>query len=143
MKYFARAERFTFERPRGTLKLDSRSIGKLASKARRRSQQSQSTPGGKATQSTRMAPGFYNALYSHTMELVMKEVMCIHSTPTESQFNRDSGYELADYWITLNQKLNGGALVEAPSASDGRTHSITQLYPLGRNRPCPASFCYR
>ena len=61
---------------------------------------------------------------SHTMELVMKEAMCIQSTPTDSRFNRDSGYELLDCWIALNRKLKGGALVGAPRTSAGRTRSI-------------------
>ena len=34
---------------------------------------------------------------SHTMELVMKEALCIQSTPADSRFNRDSGYELYIY----------------------------------------------
>ena len=33
---------------------------------------------------------------SHTMELVMKEALCIQSTPADSRFNRDGGYELPD-----------------------------------------------
>ena len=49
----------------------------------------------------------------------MKEAMCIQSTPTDSRFNRDSGYELPDCWIALNRKLKGGALVGAPRASAG------------------------
>ena len=61
---------------------------------------------------------------SHTMELVMKEAMCIQSTPTDSWFNRDSRYELPDCWIALNRKLKGGALVGASCASAGRTRSI-------------------
>ena len=52
----------TLEGPRCVLKLDSRSIGKLASKAIPRSQPSQSMLGWKATQSTGMASGFYSAL---------------------------------------------------------------------------------
>ena len=60
---------------------------------------------------------------SHTMELVMKEALCIQSTPKDSRFNRDSGYELPDCWIALNRKLKGGALVGAPRASAGRTIS--------------------
>ena len=31
---------------------------------------------------------------SYTMGLVKKEALCIQSTPLESRFNRDSGYEL-------------------------------------------------
>ena len=53
---------------------------------------------------------------SHTMELVMKEAMCIQSAPTDSRFNRDRWYELPDCWITLNWKLKGGALVGATYA---------------------------
>ena len=48
---------------------------------------------------------------SHTMELVMKEALCIQSTPTDSRFNRDGGYELPDCWFTLNRKLRGGAII--------------------------------
>ena len=62
---------------------------------------------------------------SHTMEVVMKEAMCILSMPIDSRFNHDSGYELPDCWIALNRKLKGGALVGAPCASAGHTHSIT------------------
>ena len=47
----------------------------------------------------------------------MKEAMCIQSTPTDSRFNRDSGYELPDCWIALNRKLKGGALVGAKHVS--------------------------
>ena len=39
---------------------------------------------------------------SHTMELVMKEALCIQSTPADSRFNRDGGYELPDCWFALN-----------------------------------------
>ena len=46
-----------------------------------------------------------------TLELVMKEALCIQSTPTDSRFNRDGGYELPDCWFVLNRKLRGGAIV--------------------------------
>ena len=37
---------------------------------------------------------------SRTVELVMKEAFCIRLTPEDARFNRDSGYELSDCWIT-------------------------------------------
>ena len=43
---------------------------------------------------------------SHTMELVMKEAMCIQSTPTDSRFNRDSGYELHLHFSVFPQPTN-------------------------------------
>ena len=61
---------------------------------------------------------------SHTMELVMKEEMCIQSMPTDSRFNRDNGYELPDCLIALNRKLKGGALVGAPGAHAGLRNYI-------------------
>ena len=53
---------------------------------------------------------------SHTMELVMKEALCIQSTPPDARFNRDSGYELPDCWVALNRKLKGGASAGARRA---------------------------
>ena len=41
----------------------------------------------------------------------MKEALCIQSTPADSRFNRDGGYELPDCWFALNRKLRGGAIV--------------------------------
>ena len=44
---------------------------------------------------------------SRTMELVMKEALCIRLTPEDARFNRDSGYELPDCWITTLRRLGG------------------------------------
>ena len=41
----------------------------------------------------------------------MKKALCIQSTPADSHFNRDSGYELPDCWFALNRKLRGGAII--------------------------------
>ena len=41
----------------------------------------------------------------------MKEALCIQSTPADSRFNRDGGYELPDCWFALNRKLRGRAIV--------------------------------
>ena len=60
---------------------------------------------------------------SHTMELVMKEALCIRSMPTDSHLNKDSGYELPNCWIALNRKLKGRALTGAPHTSAGHTHT--------------------
>ena len=46
---------------------------------------------------------------NHTMELVMKEALCIQAKPANACFNRDSRYELPACWIALNKKLKGGA----------------------------------
>ena len=62
---------------------------------------------------------------SHTMELVMKEALCIQSTPADSLFNRDSGYELPDCWFALNRKLRGGAIVGHHAPLTRRMSSIT------------------
>ena len=64
---------------------------------------------------------------SHTMELVMKEALCIQSTPADSHFNRDSGYELRDCWLVINWNLRGKAIIghHAPCTCAGRTCRIT------------------
>ena len=62
---------------------------------------------------------------SHTMELVMKEALCIQSTPADSRFNRDGGYELPDCWFALNRKLRGGAIVGHRAPLTGRMRSTT------------------
>ena len=46
---------------------------------------------------------------NRTMELVMKEVLSIRTTPEDTRFNRDNGYELPDCWIATFKKLKGGA----------------------------------
>ena len=38
---------------------------------------------------------------SRTMELVVKEALIIHTTPEDTRFNRDNGYELPDCWIAI------------------------------------------
>ena len=60
-----------------------------------------------------------------TMELVMKEALCIQSTPADSRFNRDGGYELPDCWFALNRKLRGGAIVGHHAPLTGRMRSTT------------------
>ena len=62
---------------------------------------------------------------SHTTELVMKEALCIQSTPADSRFNRDGGYELPDCWFALNRKLRGGAIVGHRAPLTGRMRSTT------------------
>ena len=44
---------------------------------------------------------------SRTMELVMKEALCIMLTPEDTHFNRDNEYKLPDYWITTLRRLGG------------------------------------
>ena len=58
---------------------------------------------------------------NHTMELVMKEALSIRTTPKDVHFNRDSGYELPDCWITTFKKLHGGASL----SSARRRHAHT------------------
>ena len=59
---------------------------------------------------------------SHTMELVMKEALCIQSTPADSRLG---GYELPDCWFALNRKLRGGAIVGHRAPLTGRMRSAT------------------
>ena len=65
---------------------------------------------------------------NHTMELVMKEVLSIRTTPEDTRFNRDNGYELHDCWIATFKKLKGGASL----SSARRRHALTGA----RDRPC-------
>ena len=67
--------------------------------ARPTSQRSPNMLGQKTTPSTGGTKILQRA--SHTMELVMKEALCIQSTPADSRFNRDGGYELPDCWFAL------------------------------------------
>ena len=46
---------------------------------------------------------------NRAMELVLKESLSIRTTPEDTRFNRDSGYELPDCWIATYKKLKGGA----------------------------------
>ena len=55
---------------------------------------------------------------SRTMELVVKETICIRTTPESSHFNRDGDYNIPDCWITAYRKLRGGT-------STGHTHPTT------------------
>ncbi len=54
------------------------------------------------------------------MELVLKESLSIRTTPEDTCFNRDSGYELPDCWIAMYKKLKGGASLS--SAHGARTN---------------------
>ena len=47
-------------------------------------------------------------------ELVLKEALCIQTTPEGNRLNQDEGYEVPGYWITTMKKLGGGA---------GRSHA--------------------
>ena len=49
---------------------------------------------------------------SQTMELVVKEAICMWMTPESSYFNRDSGYDKPDCWIVTYKKLRGGTCVD-------------------------------
>ena len=52
---------------------------------------------------------------SRTMELVIKEALCIRMTPESSYFNRDDGYDIPHCWITTYKKLRGGTLAAVPT----------------------------
>ena len=45
---------------------------------------------------------------SQAMELVVKEGICIRTTPESSHFNRDGRYNTPDCWIATYRKLKGG-----------------------------------
>ena len=53
----------------------------------------------------------------------MKEALCIQSTPADSRFNRDGGYELPDCWFALNRKLRGGAIVAERPGYEARVEA--------------------
>ena len=40
---------------------------------------------------------------SRTMELIVKEALIIHTTPEDTRFNCDNGYELPDCWIATTR----------------------------------------
>ena len=45
----------------------------------------------------------------HTASLhIVKEAICIWTTPESSHFNCNSGYDISDCWITTYWKLRGG-----------------------------------
>ena len=52
---------------------------------------------------------------SRTMELVVKEAICIRTTPEHSLLNCDNGYNIPNCWIATYTKLRGGTRV-------GHTH---------------------
>ena len=61
---------------------------------------------------------------NRAMELVLKESLSIRTTPEDTRFNRDSGYELPDCWIATYKKLKGGAsLSSAAPAHGARTNA--------------------
>ena len=39
----------------------------------------------------------------------MKEALSIRTTPADTRFNRDEGYDLPECWIATYKKLKGGA----------------------------------
>ena len=55
---------------------------------------------------------------SQTMELVVKEAICIWTAPESSRFNRDGGYDIPNCWITTYRKLKSGTRA-------GRSHPTT------------------
>ena len=56
---------------------------------------------------------------SRTMELVVKDVICIQTTPESSHFNRDGRYDIPNCWIATYRKLWSGTRTghTHPSAS--------------------------
>ena len=58
---------------------------------------------------------------SRTMQLVLKEVLSIHTTLEDTRFNRDSGYELPDCWIATYNKLKGGASFSSAYVREARS----------------------
>ena len=55
---------------------------------------------------------------SRSMELVVKEAICIRTAPESSHFNRDGGYDIPDCWITTYRKLESGTR----AGRSGRSH---------------------
>ena len=55
---------------------------------------------------------------SQTTELVVKEALCIQTTPESSYFNRNGGYDIPNCWIAMFKKLRSGTCA-------GRTHPTT------------------
>ena len=53
------------------------------------------------------------------MELVMKEALSIRTTPEQTRFDRDNGYELPDYWIATYRRLKGWASMSTRGARRG------------------------
>ena len=45
---------------------------------------------------------------SQTMELVIKEAVCMRMTPEILYFNRNGGYDIPDCWIATYRKHRGG-----------------------------------
>ena len=57
------------------------------------------------------------------MELVLKESLSIRTTPEDTRFNRDSGYELPDCWIATYKKLKGGASLSSAHGARARSNA--------------------
>ena len=55
---------------------------------------------------------------SRSMELVVKEAICIRTAPESSHFNRDGGYDIPDCWIATYRKLKSGTR----AGRSGRSH---------------------
>lgn len=60
---------------------------------------------------------------SRTMELVMKEALSIRTTPADTRFNRDEGYDLPECWIATYKKLKGGASMNGTHHAHVRSSS--------------------
>ena len=112
-RYHARVERSTSERPKDASEPGSRSTRMPAL-----------TTGPTSQRSPNMLTKILQRA-NHTMELVMKDALCIQSTPADSRFNRDGGYELPDCWFALNRKLRGGAIVGHRAPLTRRMRSTT------------------
>ena len=50
---------------------------------------------------------------SNNFELLVKEALCIKSTPQDQCFNRDEGFDLPDVWTTLYRRLECGTRNDA------------------------------
>ena len=61
---------------------------------------------------------------SRTMELVMKEALCIKLTPVDARFNRDDGYELLD----LRSVGGGGGTKRTPTSAPDRTGELIRMF---------------
>ena len=61
------------------------------------------------------------------MELVMKEALSIRTTPDQTRFNRDSGYELPDCWIATYKKQKEGASMNVRGVQPGMRTSYKQI----------------
>ena len=121
-RYHARVERSTSERPRDASEPGSRNTKTPALNARPTSQRSPNMLGQRTTPSTGVVRRSCSVLTMHTMELVMKEALCIQSTQADSRFNRDGGYELPDHLVRVESKVEGRSHRRSPRAAH-RTHA--------------------